>query len=385
MFNDYARTAIDNCTFNNNSAEFGAGVYSYYSVGLTLTGCTFSGNFAEFGGGLCHKYSEISTVTDCIFSEHSGGEFGGGIYNYAGWGTVTGCTFSDNSSWWGGGLYNEYFNGSVINCTFSGNSTIEEGAGMYNLRGNPMVSGCTFNGNWSYSGGGMDNDECTVKVTNCAFTGNFAVYGGGGMDNFDSSVAISQCTFYANRGYYNDGGGIRDKASSSTVTNCILWGNTAPDYPQMSGTPTVMYSNVQGGWEGVGNIDVDPCCVNPGYWEDPCTNPDYYRDDIFVPGDYHLKSQAGRYDPTTQSWVHDDVTSPCIDAGNPTSPIGHEPFPNGGIVNMGAYGGTREAAKSHFGKPPCETIVAGDINGDCRIDFADFAFIARRWLQERTP
>lgn len=46
------------------------------------------------------------------------------------------------------------------------------------------------------------------------------------------------------------------------------------------------------------------------------------------------------------------------------SPIGWESFPNGGFVNMGAYGGTPKASKSYFGGPICETIVAGDINGD---------------------
>jgi L-ascorbate metabolism protein UlaG (beta-lactamase superfamily) len=65
-----------------------------------------------------------------------------------------------------------------------------------------------------------------------------------------------------------------------------------------------------------------------------------------VDGDYHLKSQAGRWDPASQSWVKDDVTSPCIDAGDPNSPVGQEPEPNGGRINMGAYGGTKEASKS---------------------------------------
>jgi len=63
-------------------------------------------------------------------------------------------------------------------------------------------------------------------------------------------------------------------------------------------------------------------------------------------GDYHLKSQAGRWDPVSLSWVTDDVTSPCIDAGDPDSPVGDEPMPNGGIINMGAYGGTVETSKS---------------------------------------
>ena len=63
-------------------------------------------------------------------------------------------------------------------------------------------------------------------------------------------------------------------------------------------------------------------------------------------GDYHLKSQTGRWDPNSESWIVDDVTSPCIDSGDPNSPMSSEPFPNGGIINMGAYGGTAEASKS---------------------------------------
>jgi hypothetical protein len=52
---------------------------------------------------------------------------------------------------------------------------------------------------------------------------------------------------------------------------------------------------------------------------------------------------------------------------------------------MGAYGGTVEASKSYFGTTPCETVVAGDINGDCSIDFKDFALMALHWLEDNTP
>jgi len=69
-------------------------------------------------------------------------------------------------------------------------------------------------------------------------------------------------------------------------------------------------------------------------------------DDFWVEGDYHLKSRKGRWDPISEDWVIDDVISPCIDAGDPNSPIGHELFPNGGRINMGAFGGTAEASMS---------------------------------------
>jgi hypothetical protein len=64
-------------------------------------------------------------------------------------------------------------------------------------------------------------------------------------------------------------------------------------------------------------------------------------------------------------------------------PQGFEPFPNGGIVNMGAYGGTAEASKSYFGESICETIIAGDLNGDCKVDFKDFQLMAiHYWLEQ---
>ena len=80
--------------------------------------------------------------------------------------------------------------------------------------------------------------------------------------------------------------------------------------------------------EGEGNISVDPCFADPDN------------------RDYHLKSQAGRWDPVSQSWVQDHITSPCIDTGNPDTEIGSEPSPNGGRINMGAYGGAAEASMS---------------------------------------
>lgn len=37
-------------------------------------------------------------------------------------------------------------------------------------------------------------------------------------------------------------------------------------------------------------------------------------------------------------------TSPCIDAGDPDDDYSNEPAPNGGRINMGAYGNTADAA-----------------------------------------
>jgi hypothetical protein len=132
---------------------------------------------------------------------------------------------------------------------------------------------------------------------------------------------------------------------------------------------------------GEGNVDVDPCFVDPGYWDANGT-PEDPNDDVWVTGDYHLKSQAGHWDRASETWVRDDVTSLCIDGGNPVSPLGTEPFPNGGVINMGAYGGTGEASKSYFGEPVCEIQMPGDINDDCKVDQTDMDILMAHWLMD---
>ena len=60
--------------------------------------------------------------------------------------------------------------------------------------------------------------------------------------------------------------------------------------------------------------------------------------------DFHVRSEYGRFQDS--EWVLDSVTSPCVDAGDPASNYVAEPLPNGGNVNIGAYGNTPEASKS---------------------------------------
>ncbi len=64
--------------------------------------------------------------------------------------------------------------------------------------------------------------------------------------------------------------------------------------------------------------------------------------------DFHLKSTGGRW--TGSTWTNDSEISPCLDAGDPASTWTNEPSPNGGRVNIGAYGNTPEASKSQTDK-----------------------------------
>ena len=110
------------------------------------------------------------------------------------------------------------------------------------------------------------------------------------------------------------------------ISNCILWGNTNGNLYGCH----VRYSCLKEAGAGENNFDADPLLADP------------YN------GDYHLLSEYGRYWPEHDIWVLDEVTSSCIDGGDPAVGTSTEPRPNGSRLNMGAYGGTRYASMSEM-------------------------------------
>ena len=274
----------------------------------------------------------------------------------------------------GGGLYadNGHFY-MIRNCTFKDNYAYGYGSGIY-LSGSARFLNCNFSGNKAGISGGavcFGNDINVLGdmyFRGCIFQGNSSV---SGAESYTGPIAFCNCTLVDNF----------IEQSYSNIINCIIW-NREQNLPPY--WYSLYYSDININDSYLGdhhNINLDPLFADPGNWDDNGT-PDDANDDFWVEGDYHLKSQAGRWNPNTQSWIQDDVTSPCIDTGDPNSPIGYEPFPNGGYINMGAYGGTSEASKSYFGKPLCETIIAGDINGDCKVDQTDMDILMLHWLDD---
>jgi len=191
------------------------------------------------------------------------------------------------------------------------------------------------------------------------------------------------------------GGGIFCQYASPTISRNIITENTADGDGSEIGlitgaTLTVSYSDVrpdqsafyiEGGCVlnlAEGNIEEDPCFVEPGYWNLNGT-PENANDDFWVDGDYHLKSEGWRWDEGyNPPWRYDDVTGRCIDSGNPGSPLGDEPvtlavdplnqFGRNLRINMGAYGGTDEASM-----PPYDWALRADLTNDGVVDFEDFA------------
>jgi hypothetical protein len=139
------------------------------------------------------------------------------------------------------------------------------------------------------------------------FSGNTARIGGG-MNNTSSSPTLANVTFSGNTATY--GGGMSNYESSPTLTNAILWGNTPNKIYNYSGTPVVTYSDIQGGYGGVGNINADPLFVrspSPGGDGTWGTSDDDY-------GDLRLQ-----------------LASPAIDAGNNAA------VPLGVLTDLGGH------------------------------------------------
>ncbi len=202
-------------------------------------------------------------------------------------------------------VFQDYGSGAPIMCRYSSSPTIrgniikendvQYGGGIDAISSSPRIIGNIIIGNKTYTGGGICVALSEALIKNNLIVNNLATGWGGGIYCTEgSSLTIDGNTLTGNRAN-GDGGGICCLIfSSATVQNCIIWANQAPEqiYVDDSSEVFVTYSDIQGGWEGEGNIDAYPYFVSS-----PC-------------GDYYLSQ------PPCQGTV-----SPCVDAGDPDSQV----------------------------------------------------------------
>lgn len=277
-----------------------------------------------------------------------------------------------------GGLY--YCNGQVTGNHVSGNRAESSGGGLANCAGD--IANNLIAGNYAgRQGGGLYN--CTKSIVNNTIVGNVAEEQGGGL---------SQCT-----------GVVRNNIIAFNASNTLTGGGI---YGTCNGTYNDFWQNAGGHFAGgaitgVGDIVSNPQFARDGRWNTNGTQDT--GDDFWVDGDYHVKSQTGRWDPAEKAWMLDTVTSYCIDAGNPSADWSAELWPHGQRINLGAYGGTPQASMSpsdlgdaadldhdlQVGPsdlgllgdkwPLVEDLLAADLDRDGRVNGIDFALLGRSW------
>ena len=416
---------IRNCLIINNQTVMGGGGIYCYQSNPTLKDCIISNNFADFGGGMYNSSDSNSILISCTFKENSViGDYGdgGGMANQLCAPTIVNCNFIANNAvgYGGAGISNRLSSPALIGCIFNENQAAGTGGAVRNYRGSPSLTNCVFKANSAGGGGGIYNvSYSSPTLTNCIFSANSAYYGGamsnwyycnpelincilaansavygGAIETYTAGPVLANCTLTANSASISGNALFCDSyeqmhPSSVSITNSILWDSTNEIWNNDNSTIVITYSNILGGWPGLGNINAEPCFVLTGYWDSNNT-PDEPNDDFWVDGDYHLKSRGWRWDAKNNLWTHDDATSRCIDAGNPGSPLGKEPLSVPGDPNnqwgrnlridMGAYGGTAQASI-----PPHGWAILADLTNDGIADFSDLENWTEDWLNNSLP
>ncbi len=245
--------------------------------------CVFRRNGVDtFGNGL-----DGGTAIDCLFEDNDAfgqGDVPGANGGAASHSTLIRCTLRRNASQGcGGGAYQC----DLIDCVVSDNRTEFRdfcgGGGVFGGTATRCVIEFNRAGNGSGFGPQAGGGALGATLVQCVVRGNFAGAAGG-----TSNCTLDRCTLVQNQTLGSPAAVVR----GGSVFQSIVWANA----PGTVMGATVTWSNVQGGSAGAGNFSADPLFFGPG-------------------SDVHL--QAG---------------SPCIDAGDPASPVD----PDGSVADIGA-------------------------------------------------
>ena len=258
-----------------------------------LSGFTITGGAVWGDGGGIYCRNSSPTLKNLIIEENIAG---------------LSCYGDGNDT--GGGIWFKNSNSMIIDTIIRNNSTCDEdecwhgnGGGLYSYNSNLYLERVLIARNWSGYGGGIYAVSSSLSLMNCTLSGNYVT--GWNCESGEPNT---------------NGRGIQSWSTNITISNSIFW--SGQDIDTIASTINVSYSNIWGEWEGENNIYEDPLFVNP------------------QTSDYHLQPN-----------------SPCIDAGNPESPLD----PDGTIADMGTY---------YFDQTdPCPLI--GDVSGDGILDVID--------------
>ena len=189
-----------NCTFSDNSAEYGGGIQSWHSNVMASGNSTFRNNTAkQYGGGINAQYSTLTFTGNSCFTDNYAIVSGGAVM------------VSDNSIL--------HFAGGI---TLEKNSAEKQGGGLY-ISGESTVNftgDITFRSNSAKRhGGGIYVAKSVLNLTgNIAFRLNKSTLKGGGVRAWNSNLTFTGTTIFKdNRGNYC-GGGISALRSSLSMS-----------------------------------------------------------------------------------------------------------------------------------------------------------------------
>jgi parallel beta-helix repeat protein len=272
-------------------------------------------NLAGKGAGINVAGRQATLLRNRVQDNTAHNDHGGGIYV-----STVGTEVRDNiirgnrvgatvGYGWGGGILIAGAGADLTGNLIAFNTTPSAGSGVF----------------WDEGAVGTMRNDLVVKNV-CPSIAGAAIYvdgGPGGPSNVlleNVTIADHPCPGIGGAVYIEDG-------SQIAIRNAILWNNTQEFSTITGGGFSISYSITQA--SGTGNIVGDPLFADP------------------LALDYHERSTAGRFTPG--GFVNDAMSSPALDAGDPASSYVQETQPNGGRVNLGAFGNTPEASRSPNG------------------------------------
>ncbi|MCX6639139.1 MAG: right-handed parallel beta-helix repeat-containing protein [bacterium] len=284
-------------------------INAYYTP-ITITHCTITNNTASWGGGIYCSHAD-ATISDCVITNNICGNNGGGIY-------CTGCNPI---------ITNCIVNGNLCNTQPTTSSGMGGGGICANHSSSPTITGCTVNGNHSlWHGGGISmNDNSHPVISYCLIADNSCDSSGGGIAIFTNCLPlIANCTIVRDTTDFM-GGAIYMLASTPTIKNTIMADCIGEGAVYFDNSPLAVlryndFSNPQIqtfagtvpdslGTINTVNLNGDSCDV---------------FSNLYMPPEF-VDPNQGNY--------HIDNQSPCVDAGDPTSPFD----PDGTIADQGVF------------------------------------------------
>lgn len=278
---------IESCTIERNYAQSGGGVYilldSETPMTVTLRSCTIRDNSSTFSGNNCAGgghgngggggvWAKLETgkllLEKCEISGNVSGvqgrrgtRSGSGVY-VNGEAEIRGCVIRDNS------CYSYH-----CPCSPGAVTVWSRGGGIYargmvtletcSIRDNLTHARACFTGTGIASGSGVFFASGVLSMSNCVVADNTASGNGGGntvarrsavyIGDAEGRITNSTVAHNTNSGLYGPGEGVQ-------IVNSILYFNGEQ---QITGDPTITYSNIQDMFLGLGNHDVSPVFASP--------------------------------------------------------------------------------------------------------------------------
>ncbi len=251
----------------------------------------------------------------------------------------------------GGAIFVDKTSPTIVNTRITRNKSLTSGSAIFCKNSNPMLSYCHIEDNtgdaiYCYSSSPVISNckitknngsglyltaESKPIISNTIFCGNKAERGGAIICFQNSSPIFINVSIINNKAIEAGGGICLGNNNYCTFKNSIIWANQAPD------GSTIAFNN----------SSIKPSTVEFTYSNIDTTHNNWISQDngnvIWGPGNISE-------DPLFCDLENNDFTfrpgSPCIDSGDQFDNVGEEPFPHGYRINMGAYGGTKNAANT---------------------------------------